>query len=63
MCLYWGVVPLSGAPNEDAEKLLAFIVSRGKRDGTLESGDRLVLLGGTELPGMHHNAIKVHDVW
>lgn len=63
LCLYWGVMPVPGAPNDDPAQLLDFLVARGKRDGSLESGDRIVLLGGTELPGMHHNAVMVHDVW
>lgn len=62
MCLYWGVMPLSGAPGHESKQLLDYVVARGKAEGYLIAGDRIVLLGGTKIPGTHHDSIMVHEV-
>jgi len=62
MSLYWGVIPLAGAPVEDPRKLLAHVVSWGRTQGYLSSGDRLLLIAGTGLAHTAHNMIVVHEV-
>ena len=56
------MIPVPEAPIDDWRALLTFVVARGKAAGQLAAGDRIVLLGGTELPGTHHNAVMVHEV-
>jgi len=62
MCLYWGVVPVAGAPTDDARKLLEFVVEKARADGRVAAGDRVVLLTGTHLVAQGHNAVAVHEV-
>jgi len=60
MCLYWGVVPLVGAPVDDGEKLLEYVVERGRASGHLAAGEKVVLVSGTGLSTTRHNQIVVH---
>jgi pyruvate kinase len=62
MCLFWGVIPLAGAPVSSTEALLAHLETWGRRDGCLTAGDRVVLVAGTGLPGQGHNQILVHEI-
>ena len=62
MCLYWGVIPLAGAPTQDSAALLAHIIQWGRTNGCLSAGDRIVLLAGTGLAASAHNMIVVHVV-
>ena len=62
MCLYWGVVPLAGAPVDDGEKLLHYVVERGRASGHLSPGDKVVLVAGTGLDTTRHNQIVVHQI-
>jgi len=62
MCLYWGVIPLPGAPVEDREQLLGYVIEQGRAAGYLGPGDRLILLAGTGLSTTRHNAILVHEI-
>jgi pyruvate kinase len=62
MCLYWGVVPLPGAPVHDPRELLRFVTEWGQGKGVLTSGDRIVLITGTGLAVTAHNAIVVHQI-
>jgi pyruvate kinase len=62
MCLYWGIVPIPGAPSETSGQLLDWIVHRGRSAGVLEPGDRIVLIGGTGVAASRHNAIIVHQL-
>ncbi len=63
MCLYWGVVPLSGADLGNSFKLLDFVKEWGCRDGCLASTDRMVLVTGTgALSSGAHNMLVVHQV-
>jgi pyruvate kinase len=62
MCLYWGVIPLPGAPVDHPEPILRYVVDWGQRGGLLNPGDRLVLLAGTGLAASRHNLIVVHQV-
>lgn len=62
MCLYWGVIPLPGAPTDDSRKLLGFVIDWGRAAGDLNPGDRVVLLSGTGLAHSAHNMIVVHEI-
>jgi pyruvate kinase len=62
MCLYWGVIPLAGAPTRDHAALLRFVVERGKEAGLLAAGDRIVLVAGSGISATAHNMIVVHVV-
>ena len=62
MCLYWGVVPLPGAPVDDGRHLLEHVVNWGRRTGQLTTADRVVLLTGTRVTDKGHNTIVVHEV-
>jgi len=62
MCLYWGVIPVAGAPTADSAALLRFVLDRGRAAGHLEPGDRIVLLTGSDVTGKTHNMIQVHEV-
>jgi len=62
MCLYWGVIPLAGAPTSDSAALLRHAVEWGQKAGLLASGDRIILVAGTGLAATAHNMIVVHQV-
>lgn len=62
MCLYWGVIPLPGAPIDDKDALLRHVVAWGRGAGMLQPGDRLVLIAGTGLAGTAHNMVVVHQI-
>jgi len=62
MCLYWGVIPLSGTPTGDGTELLRHVTRWGRAAGYLDTGARIVLLTGSDLTGTTHNMIQVHEV-
>ena len=62
MCLYWGVIPLPGAPTDDPTELVRYVVDQGRAAGYLTSGDRVVLLAGTGLSVTRHNMVVVHEI-
>jgi pyruvate kinase len=62
MCLYWNVIPLTGAPMTDSHDLLRFMESWGQADGCLAPGDLIVLVAGLGLASRGHNMVRVHEV-
>ncbi|MCC7084792.1 MAG: pyruvate kinase [Pirellulales bacterium] len=62
MCLYWGVMPLAGAPVSDHAALLQFVSRWGCESGLLAARDRLILVVGTGLERGGHNMALVHEV-
>lgn len=62
MCLYWGVIPMPGAPTDDNSQLLQYVIDRGHAAGHLSPGDRVVLVAGTGISTSRHNLIVVHEV-
>lgn len=62
MCLYWGVIPVAGAPSETSGRLIEWIVQRGLAARLLAPGDRIVLITGVGAAPSRHNAIVVHQV-
>jgi pyruvate kinase len=62
MCLFWGLIPLPGAPLQDDRRLLDYIIKAGRASGDLTSGDRLILLSGTGLPTSRHNMLLIHEI-
>jgi pyruvate kinase len=62
MCLYWGVIPLAGAPTASSDGLLRHVTAWGSSSEMLHTGDRVVLITGTGLAATAHNSIIVHVV-
>jgi pyruvate kinase len=62
MCLYWGVIPLAGAPTADSATLLRHVAELGRAEGVLVPGDRIVMVAGGGLPVSRHNMIVVHQL-
>lgn len=62
MCLFWGIVPLAGAPVDDPVALRRFVVDWGRGQELLHSGDRVVFVTGTGLVQGAHNSVVVHEV-
>lgn len=62
MCLYWGVIPLAGAPSFEPRPLVEFVGDWGRRNRMLAVGDRVVLVVGTGLADSVHHQIVVHEV-
>lgn len=62
MCLYWGVIPMAGAPVSEPDRLAQYVIDWGRRGALLSTGDRLVVVSGTGLVHSAHNQIVVHEV-
>lgn len=62
MCLYWGVMPLAGAPTGDSAALLRHVTDLGREADLLRAGDRIVLIAGTGLAVTRHNMVVVHEL-
>ena len=62
MCLYWGFIPLAGAPLSHGPQLRTFVADWGVREGTLATGDRIVYITGSEVVPTAHNLVVVHEV-
>ena len=61
MCLYWGIIPMPGAPTDDSAQLMQYIIDKDDT-GYLESGDRIVLLTGTGSTVSRDNMIVIREV-
>lgn len=62
MSLYWGVIPLMGAPITDSIELLKHVEEWGQNNGTLKTGSYIVLVAGLGLASRGHNMVRVHEV-
>jgi pyruvate kinase len=62
MCLYWGITPLAGAPNDLDRQLVPFVDQWGRQQGILRPGDRVVFVAGTQVRVGAHNQLVVHEV-
>lgn len=62
MCLYWGVIPLAGAPTDDSTALLKYVTQLGRQENLLRPGDRVVFISGTGLAATRHNMILLHEI-
>ncbi len=62
MRLYWGVIPLQGAPTQDFIQVLNHVSHWGLKEGRLSAGDHIVLAAGTGLGTVGHNVAIVHEV-
>ncbi len=62
MNLYWGVIPVPGAPTSDSIELLKFIEEWGQKNGYLSNGSQVVLVAGIGLASRGHNMVRVHEV-
>ncbi len=62
MTLFWGLLPLPGAPVGDGPKLREFIDNWGRAEGLLATGDRVVYVTGSEVVARAHNVVVVQEV-
>ncbi|MEX0614209.1 MAG: pyruvate kinase alpha/beta domain-containing protein, partial [Pirellulales bacterium] len=71
MCLYWGVMPIRGAPARDMQELIKHADEWACRAGYAVKGDRIVIVGGShlaagpdreEMAGGVHDVVLVHEV-
>lgn len=62
MTLFWGILPLPGAPVSDGPKLREFIEDWGRGAGVLAKGDRVVYVTGSEVVALAHNVVVVQEV-
>ncbi len=62
MCLYWGVIPLPGISTDSGSEMLEAVTAWGLAEGSLHSGDHIILVAGIGLHGASHNEVKVHCV-
>jgi len=62
MTLYWGIMPLAGAPVSNGPQLRSFILDWGRSEGLLKTGDRVVFVTGSEVVPTAHNLVVVHEV-
>ena len=62
MSLLWGVTPLQGVPFGDDIATCDYVTRWGRDNGTLERGDRVVIVSGAGIHQGAHNTITVHEV-
>lgn len=62
MCLYWGVIPLAGAPVDDLAATKTYVHQWATKAGLLATGDFVVLVAGTGVASGSHNLVEVHHV-
>jgi pyruvate kinase len=65
MCLYWGVTPMAGAPATRPQQLIRHIETWARSAGLAQTGDRLVIVGGSHLAAGPKGGLKasgVHDI-
>ncbi len=62
MRLYWGVIPLHGAPTQDIIQVVKHVSQWGLKEGRLSAGDHIVLAAGTGMGTVGHNVAIVHEV-
>ncbi len=71
MCLYWGVMPLRGAPAGNLQELIQHADKWARHEGYASKGDRIVIVGGShlaagpdreELSGGVHDIVLVHEI-
>ncbi len=62
MCLYWGVIPLRDVTVDDSGTTIDAVTAWGCANGTLTSGDYVVLIAGLGLDAGSHNQVTVHRV-
>jgi len=62
MCLYWGVIPLAGAPVDDLKGAKDYVHEWTAQSDLLRPGDCVVLVAGTGVKSGSHNLVEVHQV-
>ena len=61
MSLFWGITPLQGAP-ADRVAMQEFAVDWAQQEGMLHSGDRVVVISGTNVERGAHNTLVLFEV-
>jgi pyruvate kinase len=62
MCLYWGVYPFAARRFSDNQELLTHLSGWARAKGLLSTGDRVVLIAGSNWTSAEHNMIAVANV-
>ncbi|MCH8828093.1 MAG: pyruvate kinase [Planctomycetes bacterium] len=63
MCLYWGVTPLeTNAVHGSTQELIRFVVNWGREQNVLASGNRIVVVAGSDWSAEGHDLMLVHAV-
>jgi pyruvate kinase len=61
-CLFWGIVPLAGVPDELDRDLVRFIDNWGHQQDILHQHDFVVFVAGNQIIGGVHNRLWVHQL-
>jgi len=62
MCLYWGVIPLTGVPTKNNLDMLDSVTLWAREAELVKRGDHLVMIAGIGLNGGSHDQVVVHRV-
>ena len=62
MTIYWGITPLKDVPALSGQALRKFITQWGIENETLDVGDRLVFVAGTNVMNNATNGVIIHVV-
>ncbi len=62
MCLFWGIVPHRIANIDNPQKLIEEVISWGREQEIISTGDRVVFVTGTGVIDNTHNLLVVHEV-
>lgn len=62
MNLFWGVVPVTGAPTQSSAELARHIETWGRERDYLHSDDRILVIRGTRLGSEVQNVLVVHEL-
>ncbi len=62
MNLFWGVVPLAGAPTQSTGELAKHVENWGREHQYLKSDDRILVMRGTRLGSDVQNVMVVHEL-
>ncbi len=60
--LFWGISPMADAPLDERNALRDFMIRWGRASGILSTGDRILLISGTQLYPDAHNQLVVYEV-
>lgn len=60
--LFWGIKPVAVSQMDNPAKIRSEVSAWAKRNGYLESGDRIVFVSGSGVVEKAHNSVAVHTV-
>lgn len=62
MTLFWGIIPLAGAPVSNGPELRRFVEAWAREQQWVRDGDRIVYVTGSHVIPQAHNVVVVHEV-